>query len=142
MHSVFICCRLSLALAAWLCIAQVKTSLKALFTFLPHPPRKSRKFLHIIVFLDPPPFGIAHQRCKSRSLSPQIWAPQKLSNAFHFLMGCFKLDASVKTHKDDKDHASDTAHQNIFRLTQAIVKGTQCMNITLCEFPTNILVCQ
>ncbi|KAJ7838487.1 hypothetical protein B0H14DRAFT_3141037 [Mycena olivaceomarginata] len=43
------------------------------------------------------------------------------------------LDASVKTHKDDKDHAPDTAHQNIFRLTQAIVKGTQCtVNVTLC----------
>ncbi|KAJ7730035.1 hypothetical protein B0H14DRAFT_3899321 [Mycena olivaceomarginata] len=43
------------------------------------------------------------------------------------------LDASLKTHKDDKDHAPDTAHQNIFRLTQAIVKGTQCtVNVTLC----------
>ncbi|KAJ7869880.1 hypothetical protein B0H14DRAFT_3440362 [Mycena olivaceomarginata] len=43
------------------------------------------------------------------------------------------LDASLKTHKDDKDHAPDTAHQNIFRLTQAIVKGTQCtVNVTFC----------
>ncbi|KAJ7879203.1 hypothetical protein B0H14DRAFT_1612872 [Mycena olivaceomarginata] len=95
------------------------------------PPQVPQSF-HIIVFLDPPPFSIAHQRCQSISPSPQIWASQELSNAFHFLMGCFKFDASVKTHEDNKDHAPDTATKT-FRLTQAIVKGTQCMvYVTLC----------
>jgi hypothetical protein len=47
-------------------------------------------------------------------------------------MGCFKFDASVKTHKDNKDHAPNTATKT-FRLMQAIVKGTQCMvYVTLC----------
>ncbi|KAJ7680172.1 hypothetical protein B0H14DRAFT_3535919 [Mycena olivaceomarginata] len=47
-------------------------------------------------------------------------------------MGCFKFNASVKTHKDNKDHAPDTATKT-FRLTQAIAKGTQCVvYVTLC----------
>ncbi|KAJ7799764.1 hypothetical protein B0H14DRAFT_3491322 [Mycena olivaceomarginata] len=43
------------------------------------------------------------------------------------------IDASLKVNKNDKSFAPDADHQNIFQLTTAIVKKTQCsVNIVLC----------
>ncbi|KAJ7281321.1 hypothetical protein C8J57DRAFT_1500023 [Mycena rebaudengoi] len=43
------------------------------------------------------------------------------------------LTQSLKIHKTDTEYAADSQHQNIFELTQAIVKGTQCsVNVVLC----------
>ncbi|KAJ7347171.1 hypothetical protein DFH08DRAFT_960521 [Mycena albidolilacea] len=89
------------------CASYYNRSKGSVYVSATSPPQVPQ-FFHIIVFLDPPPFGIAHQRC-------------------------FKFDASVKTHKDDKRPRSRYGQQRIFRLTQAIVKGTQCMaNVILC----------
>jgi hypothetical protein len=44
-----------------------------------------------------------------------------------------EIDASLKVNKNDKFFAPDADHQNIFQLTTAIVKKTQCsVNIVLC----------
>jgi hypothetical protein len=44
-----------------------------------------------------------------------------------------EIDASLKVNKNDKSFAPDADHQNIFQLTTAIVKKTQCsVNIVLC----------
>ncbi|KAJ7221180.1 hypothetical protein C8J57DRAFT_1731840 [Mycena rebaudengoi] len=43
------------------------------------------------------------------------------------------INCSLKIHKTDTSYAPDVNHQNIFELTQAVVKGTQCtVNGVLC----------
>ncbi|KAF7335903.1 hypothetical protein MSAN_02327400 [Mycena sanguinolenta] len=43
------------------------------------------------------------------------------------------IDASLKVNKSDSAFALNTQHQNIFQLTQVIVKKTQCsINVVLC----------
>ncbi|KAJ6556091.1 hypothetical protein B0H19DRAFT_1262202 [Mycena capillaripes] len=44
-----------------------------------------------------------------------------------------RIDASLKLRKTDTSFAPDAQHQNIFQLTQIIVKKTQCsVNVVLC----------
>ncbi|KAJ7241974.1 hypothetical protein C8J57DRAFT_1558087 [Mycena rebaudengoi] len=43
------------------------------------------------------------------------------------------LTQNLKLHKGDTVYAPDSQHQNIFELTQALVKGSQCsVNVVLC----------
>jgi hypothetical protein len=48
-------------------------------------------------------------------------------------MKALQINCSLKIHKTDTSYAPDVNHQNIFELTQAVVKGTQCtVNVVLC----------